>query len=95
VFYQGTLKWNQGVHNEMVYIAGNTPSGTYDPNRLGNLSFGYVAVDAGAGYAHATLLGDRPQPAIWVTSVRMRWEDRSSIARLILSQTSAGRLHHR
>ncbi|WP_346283226.1 hypothetical protein [Bradyrhizobium sp. BRP22] len=22
VFYQGTLKWNQGVHNEMVYIAG-------------------------------------------------------------------------
>jgi hypothetical protein len=52
VFYQGTLKWNQGVHNEMVYIAGNIPSGTYDPNRLGNLSLGYVAVDAGAGYTY-------------------------------------------
>ena len=52
VFYQGMLKWNQGVHNEMVYIAVNIPSGTYDPNRLGNLSFGYVAVDAGAGYTY-------------------------------------------
>ena len=43
VFYQGTLKWNQGVNNEMVYITGNIPSGTYDPNRLANLSFGFVA----------------------------------------------------
>jgi hypothetical protein len=50
VFYQGTLKWNQGVHNEMIYITGNIPSGTYDPNRLANLSFGFPAVDAGAGY---------------------------------------------
>jgi hypothetical protein len=52
VFYQGTLKWNQGVNNEMVYISGNIPSGTYDPNRLANLSFGFEAVDAGAGYTY-------------------------------------------
>jgi hypothetical protein len=52
VFYQGTLKWNQGVNNEMVYIAGNIPSGTYDPNRLANLSFGFWGVDAGAGYTY-------------------------------------------
>jgi hypothetical protein len=52
VFYQGTLKWNQGVHNTMVYLTGNIPSGTYDPNRLANLSFGFVAVDAGAGYTY-------------------------------------------
>ncbi|WP_065750207.1 SphA family protein [Bradyrhizobium paxllaeri] len=52
VFYQGTLKWNQGVHNEMVYVTGNIPSGTYDVNRLANLSFGFVAVDAGAGYTY-------------------------------------------
>jgi hypothetical protein len=52
VFYQGTLKWNQGVNNEMVYITGNIPSGTYDPNRLANLSSGYVAVDAGGGYTY-------------------------------------------
>jgi hypothetical protein len=52
VFYQGSLKWNQGVNNEMVYITGNIPSGTYDPNRLANLSYGYVAYDAGAGYTY-------------------------------------------
>jgi hypothetical protein len=52
VFYQGSLKWNQGVNNEMVYVSGNIPSGTYDPNRLANLSFGFTAVDAGAGYTY-------------------------------------------
>ncbi len=52
VFYQGTLKWNQGVHNEMVYVTGNIPSGTYDSSRLANLSLGFAAVDAGAGYTY-------------------------------------------
>jgi hypothetical protein len=52
VFYQGALKWNQGVNNEMVYITGNIPSGTYDATRLANLSFGYVAVDGGGGYTY-------------------------------------------
>jgi len=52
VFYQGSLKWNQGVNNEMVYIMGNIPSGTYDANRLANLSFGFVAYDVGAGYTY-------------------------------------------
>lgn len=52
VYYQGTLKWNQGVNNEMVYLMGNIPSGTYDPSRLANLSLGFVAWDAGAGYTY-------------------------------------------
>jgi hypothetical protein len=52
VFWQGTLKWNNGVHNTMVYATGNIPSGTYDPNRLANLSFGFVAADAGVGYTY-------------------------------------------
>jgi len=52
VFYQGTLKWNQGVHNTMVYVTGNIPSGTYDAGRLANLSFGFVAVDGGVGYTY-------------------------------------------
>jgi hypothetical protein len=52
VLYQGSLKWNQGVHNEMVYFMGNIPSGTYDQSRLANLSYGYVAFDAGAGYTY-------------------------------------------
>src|SRR5215831_10997668 len=44
------------------------------------------------GYQRACgLLADRPQWAIWVTSVRMRREDRSSISFFILSQTSAGK----
>jgi hypothetical protein len=49
VFYQGSLKWNQGVHNTMIYVSGNIPSGAYDAARLANLGFGFVAVDGGAG----------------------------------------------
>jgi hypothetical protein len=52
VFWQGALKWNQGVHNTMIYATGNIPSGTYDPTRLANLSFGWMAVDGGAGYTY-------------------------------------------
>jgi hypothetical protein len=52
VFCQGPLKWNFGVHNTMVYLSGNIPSGTYDHTRLANLSFGWVAVDGGAGYTY-------------------------------------------
>jgi hypothetical protein len=37
------------------------------------------------------LITKGPQGAIWVISVRMRREDRSSISFLILSQTSAGK----
>lgn len=52
VFYQGTLKWNQGVNNTMVYVTGNIPSGTYDQRRLANLSLGYVVTDAGGAYTY-------------------------------------------
>jgi len=52
VFWQGSLKWHEGVHNTMIYATGNIPSGTYDPNRLANLSLGFVAVDGGAGYTY-------------------------------------------
>src|SRR5215510_13158088 len=45
--------------------------------------------------ARATSLADRSQWAIWVTSVRKRREDRSSISFLILSQTSAGKMSRR
>src|SRR5215813_13448045 len=40
--------------------------------------------------ARAISLAARPQWTMWVTSVRMRREDRSSISFLILSQTLAG-----
>jgi hypothetical protein len=54
VFYQGTLKWNQGVHTEMIYVTGNIPSGTYDSHRLAKLTLGFAAIDAGAGYTIST-----------------------------------------
>ncbi len=52
VFWQGSLKWHEGVHNTMIYATGNIPSGTYDPDRLANFSLGFVAVDGGAGYTY-------------------------------------------
>ena len=52
VYYVGSLKWNFGVHNTMIYVTGNIPSGTYDAARLANLSLGFWAVDAGAGYTY-------------------------------------------
>jgi hypothetical protein len=53
VFWQGSLKWHEGVHNTMIYATGNIPSGTYDPNRLANLSLGFTAIDGGAGYTYS------------------------------------------
>jgi hypothetical protein len=47
-----SLKWNQGVHNFMVYGSGDIPVGDYDPSRLANLGIGHGAIDAGAGYTY-------------------------------------------
>lgn len=49
---QVTLKWNQGVHNYMVYGTGDIPVGDYDPNRLANLGIGHGAIDFGGGYTY-------------------------------------------
>jgi hypothetical protein len=47
-----TLKWNEGVHNFMTYVAGDIPVGAYDPTRLANLGIGHAALDAGGGYTY-------------------------------------------
>ena len=52
VIPQVTLKWNQGVHNFMVYGTGDIPVGDYDPNRLANLGIGHGAIDLGGGYTY-------------------------------------------
>ena len=52
VIPQVSLKWNQGVHNFMVYGTGDIPIGDYDPNRLANLGLGHGAIDGGAGYTY-------------------------------------------
>ncbi len=52
VIPQVALKWNQGVHNFMVYGTGAIPVGDYDPNRLANTGLGHGAIDFGAGYTY-------------------------------------------
>ena len=46
------LKWNDGVHNYMVYGAGDIPVGDYSPNRLANVGLGHGAIDLGGGYTY-------------------------------------------
>jgi hypothetical protein len=52
LFPQATLKWNQGVHNWMVYGMTNIPVGKYDSKSLANLGYGHVGVDGGFGYTY-------------------------------------------
>jgi hypothetical protein len=52
VFVQPSLRWNQGVHNYMVYGMANLPVGSYDPSRLVNLGLGHWSIDAGGGYTY-------------------------------------------
>ena len=49
---QPTLRWNQGVHNYMVYGMANLPVGAYDASRLVNLGLGHWAIDGGGGYTY-------------------------------------------
>jgi hypothetical protein len=52
LYPQAALKWNQGVNNFMVYMAGDIPVGTYDSTRLANLGIGHGAIDGGGGYTY-------------------------------------------
>ena len=47
-----TLKWNQGVHNYMVYGFGDIPVGSYNSTRLSNIGIGHGGIDLGAGYTY-------------------------------------------
>jgi hypothetical protein len=49
---QFNLRWNDGVHNYMTYVATNLTVGRYDQNRLANLGIGHNAIDAGGGYTY-------------------------------------------
>ncbi|QDF37816.1 SphA family protein [Bradyrhizobium symbiodeficiens] len=46
------LKWNNGVHNYMVYGAGDIPVGDYSALRLSNIGLGHGAIDFGGGYTY-------------------------------------------
>ncbi|MET4389027.1 hypothetical protein ABIB73_004792 [Bradyrhizobium sp. F1.4.3] len=47
-----SLKWNQGVHNYMVYGFGDIPVGAYDSTRLSNIGIGHGGIDIGGGYTY-------------------------------------------
>src|SRR5262249_20158380 len=47
-----SLKWNQDVHNVMIYTTAAVPVGVYDPNRLASMGLGHWAADAGVGYTY-------------------------------------------
>ena len=52
IFPQGSLRWNQGVNNFMVYGIADVPLGAYDSSRLSNIGVGHWAIDGGAGYTY-------------------------------------------
>jgi hypothetical protein len=52
LYPQVSLKWNSGVNNAIVYLTGDIPIGSYDPDRLSNIGLGHAAIDAGYGYTY-------------------------------------------
>jgi hypothetical protein len=52
LYPSGTLKWNQGDHNFMVYGMGGIPVGEYSKDRLANLGTNHWSLDAGGGYTY-------------------------------------------
>lgn len=52
IFFQPTLRWNQGVNNYLVYAMTSAPIGAYDSTRLANVGYGHTAIDAGGGYTY-------------------------------------------
>src|SRR5260221_6395578 len=47
-----TLKWNQDVHNFMLYATAGVPVGVYDPTRLASMGLGHWATDASVRYTY-------------------------------------------
>jgi hypothetical protein len=52
IFPQAALKWNNGVHNYMVYGMTSFLVGAYNPDRLANLGLGRTGFDGGFGYTY-------------------------------------------
>jgi hypothetical protein len=71
LYLLGTLKWNHGVHNFMVYTMGNIPIGAYDPDRLVNIGLGHAALDAGGGYTYF----DKTNEFSAVAGMTYNWEN--------------------
>ena len=52
LFPQGTLKWNDGNNNFLVYTMAGIPVGAYQVGRLSNIGLNHWSIDAGGGYTY-------------------------------------------
>jgi hypothetical protein len=52
LYPQAFIRWNNGVHNWMIYGTGDIPVGDYSSSNLANLGIGHGAVDGGGGYTY-------------------------------------------
>ena len=52
LYPQVYMKWNEGVHNFMIYGFGDIPVGAYESTRLANMGIGHGVADVGAGYTY-------------------------------------------
>ena len=52
LYPQAIIRWNNGVHNWMVYGTGDIPVGDYSSTNLANIGIGHGAVDGGGGYTY-------------------------------------------
>lgn len=52
LFPSFSVKWNNGVHNTTVYTMVGIPVGSYEVERLSNISSNHWAVDIGGGYTY-------------------------------------------
>jgi len=52
LYPQANLRWNNGVHNWMVYAMTNIDVGSYNSRRLANTGLGHRAIDGGLGYTY-------------------------------------------
>jgi hypothetical protein len=49
------LRWNNGVHNSVVYGMLGVPVGSYEVNRLVNIGTNHWSVDIGGGYTYLNM----------------------------------------
>jgi hypothetical protein len=52
LYPEAIIRWNNGVHNWMVYGAGDIPVGDYSSTNLAKIGIGHGAADAGGGYTY-------------------------------------------
>ncbi len=52
LYPMASIAWNKGSNNFMLYLTGDIPVGSYDPDRLANIGLGHGAIDAGGAYTY-------------------------------------------